>query len=125
MSNMQEGDQENVKLHCNKHKSFTSVYFSKRFTKKEDSSHAKQLGKIDILVPNILQTITIRFRGSSTLKYYMILESNPEQSKVCKDEKSEINENGDDIGKDPLPSISGPQVTSINVTPSSPGTYSS
>ena len=56
MSNMQEGDQENVKLHCNKHKSFTSVYFSKRFTKKEDSSHAKQLGKIDILVPNILQT---------------------------------------------------------------------
>ena len=57
MSNMQEGDQENVKLHCNKHKSFTSVYFSKRFTKKEDSSHAKQLGKIDILVPNILQTI--------------------------------------------------------------------
>ena len=57
MSNMQEGDQENVKLHCNKHKSFTSVYFSKRFTKKEDSSHAKQLGKIDILFPNILQTI--------------------------------------------------------------------
>ena len=53
---MQEGDQENVKLHCNKHKS-TTVYFSKRFTKKEDSSHAKQLGKIDILVPNILQTI--------------------------------------------------------------------
>ena len=122
---MQEGDQENVKLHCNKHKRFTSVYFSKRFTKKEDSSHAEQLGKIDILVPNILQTITIRFRGSSTLKYYMILESNPEQSKVCKDEKSEINENGDDIGKDPLPSISDPQVTSINVTPSSPGTYSS
>ena len=55
----------------------------------------------------------------------MILESNFEQSKVFKDEKSEINENGDDMGKDPLPSISGPQVTSINVTPSSPGTYSS
>ena len=55
----------------------------------------------------------------------MVLESNPEQSKVCKDEKSGINENGDDIGKDPLPSISVPQVTSINVTPSSPGTYSS
>ena len=54
----------------------------------------------------------------------MILESNPEQSKVSKEEKCEINENGDDIGKDPLPSISGPQVTSINVTPSSPGTYS-
>ena len=65
----------------------------------------------------------MRFRESSILKYYMILESNPEQSKVCKDEKSEINENGDGIGKDPLPSISGPQVTSINVTPSSPGTY--
>ena len=55
----------------------------------------------------------------------MILESNPEQSKICKDENSEINENREDIGKDPLPSISDPQVTSINVTPSSPGTYSS
>jgi len=55
----------------------------------------------------------------------MILESNPEQSKVWKDEKNEINENGDDIGKDHVPSISGPQVTSINVTPSSPGIYSS
>ena len=57
MTNMQEGDQENVKRHCNKHKSFTSVYFSKWFTKNEDSSHAKKLGKFDILVPNILQTI--------------------------------------------------------------------
>ena len=56
MTNMQEGDQENVKRHCNNQKSFTSVYFSKRFAKKEDSSHAKQLGKFDILVPNILQT---------------------------------------------------------------------
>ena len=126
MTNVQEGDQENVKRHCNKQKSFISVYFSKRFSKKEDSSHAKQLSKFDILVPNILQIVqTTRFRENSTLKYYMILESNPEQSKVSKEEKCEINENGDDIGKDPLPSISGPPVTSINVTPSSPGTYSS
>ena len=64
-------------------------------------------------------------RGSSTLRYYMILESNPEESNVWMDEKNEINENGDDIGKDHVPSISVPQVTSINVTPSSPGTYSS
>ena len=120
---MQEGVQENMKRHCNKHKSLTSVYFSKRFTKKEDNNHAQQLGKFDMLVPNILQSITMR--GSSTLRYYVILESNPEQSKVWKDDKNEINENGDDIGKDHVTSISGPQVTSINVTPSSPGTYSS
>ena len=57
MTNMQERDQENVKRHCNEHKSFTSVYFSKRFSKKEDSSHAKHLGKFDVLVPNIFQII--------------------------------------------------------------------
>ena len=62
---------------------------------------------------------------SSTLKYHIILELRPDQSKVCKDEKNEINENGDDIGKDHVTSISVPQVTSINVTPSSPGIYSS
>lgn len=60
---------------------------------------------------------------SSTLKYHIILELRPDQSKVCKDEKNEINENGDDIGKDPVISISSTQVASINVTPSSPGTY--
>ena len=75
MSNMQEGDQENVKLHCNKHKSFTSVYFSKRFTKKEDSSHAKQLGKIDILVPNILQTNKISWKLNIEILYDFRIES--------------------------------------------------
>ena len=53
---MQEGVQENMKDHCNKHKSLTSVYFLKRFTKKEDNNHAQQLGKFDMLVPNILQS---------------------------------------------------------------------
>ena len=71
MTNMQEEDQENEKRNCNRHKSLTSVYFSKLFSKKEDSNHDKQFGKLNMLVSNILQSI-IRFHGSSTLKYYMI-----------------------------------------------------
>ena len=56
MTNMQEGDQENEKRNCNRHKSLTSVYFSKLFSKKEDSNHDKQFGKLNMLVSNILQS---------------------------------------------------------------------
>ena len=57
MTNTEEGDQENMKHHCNKHKSLTSVHFFKLFTKKEESNHAKQFGKFNVLVSNILQSI--------------------------------------------------------------------
>ena len=56
MTNMQDGDQENVMRHCNRHKSLTSVYFSKLFSKKEDSNHDKQFGKLNLLVSNFLQS---------------------------------------------------------------------
>ena len=55
MTTIQEGDREKIKPHCNKHKCLSSVYFSKRFSKKEDNSCTKQLGKFHILGSNLHQ----------------------------------------------------------------------
>ena len=66
MTTIQEGDREKIKPHCNKHKCLSSVYFSKRFSKKEDNSCTKQLGKFHILGSNLHQC------NFKTKRYYTV-----------------------------------------------------